>query len=185
MRYCKTCNKLLIKNPKEAYWQFDGRIFCGQKCRTYIGMGNHFKGLTPWNKGKKGLQVAWNKGKKWNDFMSPDGRKKALANLSRSGENHWNWQGGITAENHKIRDSKEYKEWRIKVFQRDRFRCVLCGYRSIKPRDIRADHIRPFSLYPELRLDIKNGRTLCVPCDIKHGWQLFREKNPRKQVGVK
>ena len=147
--------------------------------------GKH-TGQIVWNKGKTGLQVAWNKGKSWDSWMSPEGAKKALKNVGgRYGKDHWNWQGGITTENHKIRDSKEYKEWRIKVFQRDRFRCVLCGYRSVKPRDIRADHIRPFALYPDLRLEVSNGRTLCVPCDIKHGWQLFREKNPRKRVRVK
>ena len=132
-----------------------------------------------WNKGKKGLQVAWNKGRK----MWFGERRINLKTPPRlKGEQHWNWKGGITKQNRLIRNSKEYKEWRMKVFQRDRFRCVICGYRSKKPRDIRADHIKPFSEYPELRFDINNGRTLCLKCDLKNGWQLFREKNPRKNV---
>lgn len=118
--------------------------------------------------------------------MSEEGSKNAIKNVGgKIREKHWNWQGGITTENHKIRDSKEYKEWRIKVFQRDRFTCIVCGYRSMKPRDIRADHIKPFSLFPDLRFELSNGRTLCIPCDMKYGWQLFKENNPRKSINEK
>ena len=30
-----------------------------------------------------------------------------------------------------------------------------------------ADHVKPWALYPELRYDLDNGRTLCVPCHKK------------------
>mgnify|MGYP001572883935 CR=1 FL=1 len=75
-----------------------------------------------------------------------------------------NWKGGITPENRRIRTSIEYKQWRMSVFKRDWFACILCGY---KGKDIHADHIKKFSDYPELRLDISNGRTLCIPCHRK------------------
>lgn len=98
------------------------------------------------------------------------------------GEGHPRWKGGITPENHRIRTSSEYKDWRMAVFQRDRFTCVKCGFRSQYNRttikcDIRADHIKPFSLFPELRLEVSNGRTLCLPCDKIHGWHYNRDKN--------
>jgi hypothetical protein len=95
------------------------------------------------------------------------------------GDKHPLWKGGITDAHHKIRTSTEYKEWRMSVFQRDRFTCVNCGYRSRKagnkPSDIRADHIKPFYLYPELRLAVDNGRTLCIPCDKILGFHYNRD----------
>lgn len=103
-----------------------------------------------------------------------------ISNLSISrkgqgaGKNHWNWKGGITEPNHAIRTSAEYKEWRQKVFQRDYFTCVCCGE---KPRKIIADHIKPFYFFPELRLDVDNGRTLCKDCDKKIGFNYERDRH--------
>ena len=122
-------------------------------------------------RGKKLPYAVWNK-----DKPTPEETKKKqrLARIGRfGGEKHWNWQGGITELNSKIRTCDEYKLWRKSVFERDRWTCIWCGYRShtkIKGRaDIQADHIKPFALFPELRFAIDNGRTLCVPCHKKTG----------------
>ena|SRR3990167_7528508 len=77
------------------------------------------------------------------------------------GENCHFWKGGITPINEAIRKSTEYKLWRQSVFKRDNFTCVWCGRLRVK---IVADHIKPFSLFPELRFAIDNGRTLCQEC---------------------
>lgn len=77
-----------------------------------------------------------------------------------SGENNFNWKGGVTPLNQKIRKSLRYKKWRNAVFARDGYKCIWCGRKG----DINADHIKPFAYFPELRFDITNGRTLCVPC---------------------
>lgn len=77
------------------------------------------------------------------------------------GPSHPNWKGGITAENHRVRHSLEYKEWRRAVFERDDYTCQECGERG---GDLHADHIKPFAFYPALRSKLSNGRTLCVPC---------------------
>jgi len=71
---------------------------------------------------------------------------------------------GKTPEAQKIRMSKEYRIWRKAVFERDDYTCVFCGQHGGK---LNADHIKRFSDFPELRLAIDNGRTLCEECHKK------------------
>lgn len=74
------------------------------------------------------------------------------------------WKGGITPANTKIRNSKEYSEWRISVFIRDKYTCQICFTVGGK---LNADHIIPFCASKEKRLDLNNGRTLCFNCHLK------------------
>ena len=97
------------------------------------------------------------------------GRKHSLEHRRKQsralmGKNNPLWRGGITSINDKIRDSLEYRLWRESVFKRDNWICRFCGQRG---RKLHADHIKPFSLFPELRFAIDNGRTLCIPCHKK------------------
>lgn len=98
------------------------------------------------------------------------GKKNSLEtrikkSLAQKGERGSNWQGGIAQKNHRERtlfmNSLAYKLWREAVYLRDKFTCVLCNQKGVK---LNADHIKPYSTYPELRLEISNGRTLCEPC---------------------
>lgn len=78
-----------------------------------------------------------------------------------SGENHYAWANNPRLENHRIRGTVEYIKWRKEVFERDNYTCQECGVRGGR---LEADHIKPFSKFPELRFMTSNGRTLCVPC---------------------
>lgn len=66
-----------------------------------------------------------------------------------------------TSEMIRFRESMDYRRWREAVFQRDNYTCQRCFRHGVV---LHADHIKPFSWYPELRLDISNGRTLCLDC---------------------
>lgn len=92
------------------------------------------------------------------DFLKIQSQKMSD---DRRGPKHYNWKGGITPENHSIRMSKEMREWRQEVFERDLYTCKNCGKRGGK---LEADHIKPFSTHPELRFELANGQTLCEEC---------------------
>lgn len=91
----------------------------------------------------------------------------------RKGEKSHFWQGGITEENRKLRNSIEYRFWREEVYKRDNYTCVICGipggWSKEKKRkiELNADHIKRWALYPELRFEVSNGRTLCLDCHQK------------------
>jgi len=84
--------------------------------------------------------------------------------IRQSGAKSHRWRGGITAPNILFRNSKEYAAWRKAVFSRDDYTCLDCGRRGGK---LDADHVKPFSTHPELRLDVSNGRTLCRACHLR------------------
>lgn len=77
---------------------------------------------------------------------------------------HHSWKGGISPINKLIRRSVEYKLWREAVFKRDDWTCTEC---KIRGTELHPDHIKPFALFPKLRFELSNGRTLCVPCHKK------------------
>lgn len=81
--------------------------------------------------------------------------------LYNRGERSHLWRGGVTHENHSIRCSLEYRNWRRTVFERDKFTCQQCFKRG---GDIQAHHVKSFSEYPDLRFDVRNGVTLCEKC---------------------
>lgn len=86
---------------------------------------------------------------------------------------------GRTKESFRIRTSNVYKQWRESVFKRDSYTCQICGQTGGK---LNADHILRFSEYPELRLSIDNGRTLCVSCHLKT--ETFGNRKPSQVLAV-
>ena len=59
-------------------------------------------------------------------------------------------------------DDPVYKDWRKKIYKRDKFRCQMPDCSS-KFR-IQAHHIKKWSNAAILRYDVDNGITLCRSC---------------------
>lgn len=95
------------------------------------------------------------------------------------GESSYNWQGGVSTINHRIRSAKKSIDWVKKVFKRDNFTCQKCGDK--KGGNLNAHHIKHLSkIIKEYNIkdmadilqckelwNINNGITLCVNCHIK------------------
>ena len=60
----------------------------------------------------------------------------------------------------RICSSKEYKEFRKKVLERDNYKCVKCG----KTERLQVHHIKPRKDYPDLIMNFNNVQTLCLLC---------------------
>jgi hypothetical protein len=129
-----------------------------------IKKGEHFSSKTEFKKGQK----SWNTGTHKSGMLGKHHSAKTKKHMSQkmSGKNGSNWKGGVAPLNKVIRRSLEYRLWREAVFKRDRYTCIWCGARNGNGEyvELHPDHIKPFSLFPELRFSIDNGRTLCIDC---------------------
>lgn len=101
----------------------------------------------------------------WGKKHTEESKKKmSLSAPDRSGENSPTWKGGITPKHHGERKTKKYMEWKRSILERDNYTCSVCGTTE---GIIQVDHIKPFILFPELRLEMSNGQTICKPCHLK------------------
>jgi len=157
---CKDCKKEWLKR-KDTILTWKGR--CRSCAMLLVETTPERKAI----KHQNGLAFIAKFGKIPSPKMENRGRR----------ETHYNWKGGITPFRIAFWQSKEHKEWRKSVFERDGYKCVIC---NINTHDLQADHIEPFALYPELRLDTSNGRTLCIPCHIKYGARVHNGRLTRK-----
>jgi len=62
-----------------------------------------------------------------------------------------------------LRERLEYKIWKEKVLERDNEKCVKCG----SEKRLHVHHLQSYYTFPEGRLNIDNGQTLCISCHMK------------------
>lgn len=85
-----------------------------------------------------------------------------LKDISDYQKAHPLWRGKtIEHSADAIRHSPEYGKWRTSIYQRDSYTCQRCGKKGGR---LNAHHLKAFAKYPDLRLSIDNGVTLCEEC---------------------
>ena len=67
-------------------------------------------------------------------------------------------------ERQRARDGNNLKQWRTAVYQRDHYTCQRCGHKGTK---LHAHHNKSYADFPNLRFDVDNGITVCIPCHEK------------------
>lgn len=92
------------------------------------------------------------------------GLRRAYSDGKRKGEDSPFYIDGRHKGRTPIKQSYEYKLWRKTVFERDNYTCRDCKRRG---GELQAHHIKPQSVFPELRFEINNGVTLCRHCHMK------------------
>jgi len=93
--------------------------------------------------------------------LSRTGKKRLSP---RFGELAPGWKGGLTKAGRSERLSTRYVSFRRSVLLRDCYTCVRCGDAAIQ---LHVHHIKSFSKNPEMRYDVNNAETLCIPCHEK------------------
>jgi len=140
------------------------------------------KGLIPWNKGKEWIEMRGENHPSRNPVHKLTFRrvwqqsKGILLKGILRGENHPQWKGGKTPLIMKLRNSPKYKEWRIAIFERDKFTCLICednrgGNLEAHHKNGMADIIHQNNIGSveeamncDKLWDLKNGVTLCQNC---------------------
>jgi hypothetical protein len=160
---CLQCGK--IHRPKVGGKR--NKKFCSRKCFGEFKKGKplskkHRESLSKCKKGRPIKHFVENKEAIYRKISNT---LRGRPQLWNRGKNHPNYVDGGKAAWARQKDMGrvEYKEWRRTVFHRDGYKCVLCGSCS----EIQADHIKSYALFPELRLIVSNGRTLCKKCHRK------------------
>lgn len=136
----------------------------GNKNITGLKLGHGWnKGLIGFNKGHPNYNPNTHLIFKGRNHTDKSKELMRLKKLGKCGELSNRWEGGLT-KGQRIRMTRPHREWREKILKRDNSTCQFCGIKNVS---LHVDHIKSFSGYPELRLDMNNGRVLCIPCHKK------------------
>jgi len=148
-RKVKEETKIKISKNSPRYW-------LGKKLNQ-----THVQKLSMSHIGKKQsketcLKISYkNKGRK----RTIESCKKISVALCKEKHYRWNPNRDLVKKNKDGRNDCFYKDWRKKVWLRDKFSCKIdnpeCSGKIV------AHHIKRWADYPELRYQLNNGITLC------------------------
>jgi 5-methylcytosine-specific restriction endonuclease McrA len=106
------------------------------------------------------------------EFTEQHRKRMSEARKGRfTGANGTNWKGGVTFTHLKLRNSPEYRAWRVAALnlrgnkcqgcgKEDGAECKCCGT-QVK---LHVHHLHSFAGVPEKRFDPENSEVLCPKC---------------------
>lgn len=153
---CCKCNSMSSRGHKDSEET--------KRKRSQSLMGHKFskESILKMSQTRKG-RPTWNKGKKC---------------PSLSGENHWNWRGGVTANKQARIKNSEWINLSREVKKRDNYTCFNCG-KKFKSSDLDCHHIIPYRI--NKNNNIANLKIFCKSCHTKEDI-LFRWKEERDPI---
>ena len=152
-KFCPCGKKLKLNNNRDI----KRKNYCSQKCMGYYIGKKRFKEF-------------------YQLFARKSNCEKTNKKKSHKGKNHPKWIKDRTKlKSKRMSTSPEVKTWRLSVFARDNFTCVICNKVGGK---LNAHHILSWENYPNRRFDINNGITMCYSCHKE-----FHRKNIVRKVG--
>ena len=171
------------------------------------GMTSWNKGKIAWNKGREPSEETKRKISKalkgkntWMDGVKRSEETRKRMSLARKGKpkskewrkrvseihkkrvlegKQYNYKGGITSENRRIRKNIEFRLWREAVFARDNWTCQKYGKRG---GELHPHHIQNFAQHPELRFAIDNGITFSKEAHLEFHKKYGLNNNTREQL---
>ena len=122
-------------------------------------------GVRKWSEEQKEYRRNWNKAHP--EINGMKGRHhseetKIKMSETRKGKSNGNWRGGITKLLKSLRSSREMRQWKKIILERDNYTCQDCGNKD----DLQVHHIKSIIDYPNLLFATKNGITLCIKCHL-------------------
>lgn len=165
---CPVCQKQFNRRGKRKLLVQGGKVCCSRKCRAVLQRDILIDGFNrkPKRAPVRACLICGS------TFQKPPSQDSLYCSFKceRSkpgkwdylkGSKHYNWKGGITPKNQKLRQSVEARRWTRNVFKSDNFTCRMCGHRG---KGLEAHHRRSWADFPSLRFDEANGATLCKVC---------------------
>ena len=170
-RTCLNCLKDFVKRIRPSLAERGEGKYCSTACKAEHSSGKP-------NGRKTSVQRGCERcGKEFlvQPSVASKGHGRFCSNecwgLSVRGENSPNWNGGNSKERSLLKGRNEYRSWRTAVYERDNFTCQRCGKTG---GSLEADHILSWSVFPDFRYELWNGKTLCKPC---HAIKTEQEKH--------
>lgn len=149
---------------------------------------NHWskKGTDTWNKDKTGIyseetleKIRVAREKQFSQYTEEDIKEFNIQiSCTQQGIKREDFDGFITPENTKIRQSPEGKAWRYDVMAKANFTCNRCDQRG---GSLHAHHLNGFNSFPEQRIDVDNGICLCEDCHSDFHQKYGKGDNTKEQ----